>query len=80
MKNYVTLPGTTGDGAFISAKHDDVTALCSSAPSPIPTSSVDILIERSRARAAMRLWEDALEDADEVPYGSPLISMLITTS
>ena len=27
---------------------------------------VNILIERSRARAMMELWEDALRDADEV--------------
>ena len=27
---------------------------------------VDILIKRSRVRAMMELWEDALRDADEV--------------
>ena len=33
--------------------------------------SVDILIKRSRARAMMESWEDALKDADEVYSVSP---------
>ncbi|KAI9461109.1 hypothetical protein HD554DRAFT_1529887 [Boletus coccyginus] len=66
MEKCVTLPGTTGDGAFISEKHDGVVAQYSAALSPNPTNSVNLLVERSRARAAMRLWGDALEDANEV--------------
>ena len=31
-----------------------------------PEDRVDILIKRSRTRAMMELWEDALRDADEV--------------
>lgn len=34
--------------------------------SPDPTISVELLVQQSKARAAMKLWEDALEDANAV--------------
>ncbi|KAF8549346.1 hypothetical protein OG21DRAFT_605383 [Imleria badia] len=54
--------------AIGSDKHgrEGLVALCSPAPPSNSTCSIDLLVERSKARAAMRLWEDALEDANEV--------------
>ena len=33
-----------------------------------PLDRIDILIKRSKSRAMMNLWEDALKDADEVYF------------
>ena len=37
-----------------------------------PLKPLDLLVKRSTARGILGLWEDALEDADEVLLSSPL--------
>ena len=55
------------DGELGSEGHDRErpAALRSAALPSNSTCSVDLLIQRSKTRAAMRLWEYALEDANE---------------
>ena len=55
-----------GDTALTSQEHDEAIARYSSALSLDPTSRVDLLVKRSKARASKGLWEDALTDADDV--------------
>ncbi|KAI6041631.1 hypothetical protein EDC04DRAFT_3089025 [Pisolithus marmoratus] len=63
-----------GDEAFRSVKHDDAISQYSTALSLSPPSPAGLLIKRSRARAAKGLWEDALQDADEVVKVDPSYS------
>ncbi|KAF8549390.1 hypothetical protein OG21DRAFT_1500458 [Imleria badia] len=55
-----------GDTAFNSGKHDNAIAQYTSALSLDPSNPVDILVKRSKARASIELWKDALVDANEV--------------
>ncbi|KAI6015351.1 hypothetical protein F5J12DRAFT_527514 [Pisolithus orientalis] len=57
-----------GDEAFGSAKHDDTITQYSAM---LPSSPAGLFIKRSRARAAKRLWEDALQDANEAVKADP---------
>ncbi|KAI6144246.1 hypothetical protein BKA82DRAFT_4515649 [Pisolithus tinctorius] len=57
-----------GDEAFGSAKHDDTITQYSAM---LPPSPAGLFIKRSRARAAKRLWEDALQDANEAVKADP---------
>ena len=55
-----------GDTALTSQEHDEAIARYSCALSLDPTTRVDILVKRSKARAYKGLWEDALTDANDV--------------
>ena len=55
-----------GDTAITSQEHDEAIARYSSALSLDPTTRVDILVKRSKARASKGLWADALTDANDV--------------
>ena len=55
-----------GDTALTSQDHDEAIARYSCALSLDPTSRVDLLVKRSKARASKGLWEDALTDANDV--------------
>ena len=48
------------------AENDEAITRYISALSPSPSNPIDILVERSSARASKGLWEDALKDANEV--------------
>ncbi|KAI6156844.1 hypothetical protein BKA82DRAFT_4345875 [Pisolithus tinctorius] len=60
-----------GDDAFGSSKHDEAIAQYSAALSLSPQSPANLLIKRSRARAANELWEEALQDANEAVKEDP---------
>ncbi|KAI6094590.1 hypothetical protein F5141DRAFT_1296170 [Pisolithus sp. B1] len=60
-----------GDEAFASAKHDDAITQYSVALSLSPSTPAGFFFKRSRARAAKRLWEDALQDAIEAVKTDP---------
>ena len=55
-----------GDTALISQEHDEAISRYSSALPLDPTTRVDILMKRSKARASKGLWDDALIDANDV--------------
>ncbi|KIO02162.1 hypothetical protein M404DRAFT_960973 [Pisolithus tinctorius Marx 270] len=60
-----------GDSAFGSSKHDDAIAQYTAALSLSPASPTSLFIKRSRARAAKGLWEEALQDVNEVVKVDP---------
>ncbi|KAF8545591.1 hypothetical protein OG21DRAFT_1492179 [Imleria badia] len=75
MEKCVALLEPNGDRAFRSATHDRdcVAAQYSAALPSNSTSSLDLLVDRSKAQAAMRLWDGALEDvikADDEAIGA----------
>ncbi|KAG6373278.1 hypothetical protein JVT61DRAFT_6905 [Boletus reticuloceps] len=53
------------DALFDSSAEHVVAAQGSAALPPSPTGSIDLVVERSEARAAVKLREDALENANE---------------
>ena len=55
-----------GDTALHSGEYDNAISRYTSAMSLDPSSPVNILLKRSRARASKGLWQDALTDANEV--------------
>ena len=57
---------TLGDDAMPSQNYAEAVAHYSMALSLSPVTRGNILIKRSKAYAAARIWEDALKDADEV--------------
>ncbi|KAF8545666.1 hypothetical protein OG21DRAFT_159754 [Imleria badia] len=55
-----------GDTALNAGEHDNAIARYTSALSLEPSSLIDTLVKRSKARASKELWKDALMDANEV--------------
>lgn len=62
----VDMVNVLSDATLCSGKHKKATVCYPSALSLNPAHTVDILVERSKARASEGLWEDALTDAIEV--------------
>lgn len=57
-----------GDTAMDSQSYNEATEHFSTILSLNPADHMDILVKRSKARASMNSWEDALSDADEVSF------------
>jgi tetratricopeptide (TPR) repeat protein len=58
--------GDIGDGAMQRGNAEEAITRYSAALSLNPSNRAGLLFKRSRARATLELWEDALKDADEV--------------
>ena len=65
-KKCVSKLEALGDGALDSGEHDNAIAQYTSALSLDLADPTEILVKRSKARAAKGLWADALVDANEV--------------
>jgi len=67
-----------GDEAMRSKNYNIATAQYSSALAITPTvlEVATLFVKRSEARAASCLWEDALEDADEVRFLAVVVLLL----
>ena len=55
-----------GDTAMNARRHDEAISQYSSALSLEPAAPSGLLVRRSKAYVAIRLWEKALNDANEV--------------
>ena len=63
-----------GDLAMRTRQHDEAISQYSAAVSLNPVNLPSLLIKRSKARANMGLWEDALNDANQVHYPCPVLA------
>ena len=54
--------------AMDSRNYDEAVECFSTILSLDPANCMEILIKRSRARASMNMWEEALSDADKVSF------------
>ncbi|KAI6017080.1 hypothetical protein EDC04DRAFT_486331 [Pisolithus marmoratus] len=70
-KKCATTLEDVDDEAFEYAGHDDGLSQHSTALSSSPSSPADLLIKWSRVRAAKRLWEDALQYANDAVKVDP---------
>ena len=63
-----------GDAAIDSQSYHEAAEYLSTVLSLSPADRMDILIKRSKARAMMNSWKEALSDADKVSFAPHIVS------
>lgn len=71
VQQCLTIFESNGDVAAQSKNPTEAIVRYSTALSLNPSNPAGLLVKRSKARAILGLWEDALKDADEVWLYSP---------